>query len=89
MFTASLDSVGGTLAEARAAADRAGRQLAAIGALTWHSPAGEAFAERSGQLARLLGQVSERLAATEAQLADARIELDLLEDQILQLDIAG
>lgn len=89
MFTASLDSVGGTLAEARAAADRAGRQLAAISVLTWHSPVGEAFAERSGHLAQLLRQISERIADTESQLAEARRELDLLEDRILQLNLAG
>lgn len=89
MFNATLDSVGSKLEQTETAVLAAIGELTGISGLTWHSMAGKAFIERSTALAQQLNAMLGEIRGTQAQLISARNELEDLERQIMQLQLAG
>lgn len=89
MFNATLDSVGTKLAETETAVTSAIRELTAISGLTWQTVAGKEFTQRSGELAEELRRMLLAIAATRDQLVSAMNDLAVLEEQIMQYQLAG
>lgn len=89
MFQATLDSVAFQLNDAETTTRYAIGQLTSIGALTWRSSAGQAFAAEVSQLSERLGVLSKVLVDAQSYLGVAINELHALEAEILNQRMAS
>lgn len=71
------------LAAARGSVMRGREQVAAVLALRWESPAGQAFSRRASELHLQLADLETRMGTAQAQMAAARADLLELEAVIL------